>query len=343
MSAQPKIVVRTVKGVADGTTAAGCREVAVRRVFFTPAILLPRLSRYTARTHHPMSPPTTILRIGMLCLLALTTLAAVGRQEAKTVILSLVDADGRPLTDVQADDVRVREDVTDGQVLGLKRAASPLFIQVLVDTTPAVEPFVSDLRKALTAFVQRIKAGDPSAQIGLLEFGGAAAPITPITGSVDDLEKSITRIFPKPNVGSVLLEAIITASNSLVSRPSPRRAIVSFNIEPSNELSRESPNKMFLALALSGAQVWSLSLQTTNRAAPRDVVLNDVTRRTGGRREIINSSSAIQGYLEQYADVLLAQYELTYRVPGDRPAKVLLTGTTRPGARIHASTLPSQR
>lgn len=261
----------------------------------------------------------------------------------RTLVLSVVDGAGRPLTDVQPDDVRVREDGTDGEVVGLKRAPGPLYIQILVDTTPGTEPYVSDIRKALTSFVQRVKAADPGARIGLMEFGQAAAPIVPITESAGDLEKGITRIFPKPRSASVLLEAIVAASNSLMPQPGPRRAIVAFNTEPSDEQSRESPNRMLQALSLSGAQVWSVSLQTLNRNNPnRDIVLNQVAKVTGGRREIVVASSAIQGYLENYADVLQAQYEMTYRMPGDRPAKVVQTGTTRPGARVHASTLPQQ-
>jgi hypothetical protein len=273
--------------------------------------------------------------------LALGLSAAASVAQDRTLVLAVVDSAGRPLTDLQADDVRVREDGVDGEVVGLRRASGPLFIQFLVDTTPAMEPYVSDIRKATIAFVRRIKAGDPTAEIGVMEFGQAASPVVQMTSSLEQLENGISRIFPKPQSASVLLEAIVAASNSLMPRSGYRRAIVSFNTEPSNEQSGEAPKRMLVALGLSGAQLWSVSLQTQNRSnAARDVVLNDVTKRTGGRREIIVASSAIQGYLEAYADVLLAQHELTYRVPGGRAAKVVQTGTTRPGARVHASTLP---
>jgi antitoxin (DNA-binding transcriptional repressor) of toxin-antitoxin stability system len=283
------------------------------------------------------------LTAAVLGLATILTAGASSAQRERTLVLSVVDGSGRPVTDLQADDVRVREDGVDGEVTGLKRAPGALYLQVLVDTTPGTEPYVSDIRKALAAFIQRVKAGDPAARLGLMEFGQAAAPIVPITDSADDLDKGITRIFPKPRSASVLLEAIVAASNSLMPQPGPRRAIVSFNTEPSDEQSRESPKRMLQALGLSGAQVWSVSLQTLNRNNPnRDIVLNEVAKVTGGRREIVVASSAIQGYLETYADALLAQYEMTYRMPGDRPAKVVQTGTTRPGARVHASTLPQQ-
>lgn len=278
-----------------------------------------------------------------LCLAPFAHAAGPQAPRDRTLVLSVVDGAGRPATDLQPDDLRVREDGVDGEVTGLKRAPGSLYLQVLVDTTPGTEPFVSDIRKALTAFVQRVKAADAAAQIGLMEFGQAAAPIVRLTGELGDLEKGITRIYPKPRSASVLLEAIVAGSNSLMPQPGPRRAIISFNTEPSDEQSRESPNRMLQALALSGAQVWSVSLQTLNRNNPnRDVVLNQIAKVTGGRREVIVAASAIQGYLESYADALLAQYEMTYRMPNDRPAKVVQTGTTRAGARVHASTLPLQ-
>lgn len=261
----------------------------------------------------------------------------------RTLVLSVVDTAGAPVTDLRADDVRVREDGTDGEVLALSRASGPLFVQLLVDTTPEAERYVSDMRKAFTEFVRQLKLGDPSAEIGVMEFGQAATPIVGITGKLEDLEKGIGRIFPKPQAASVLLEGIIAASSSLSARASRRRAIVSFNVEPSDEQSRQSPKQMLQSLALSGAQVWSLSLQTGNRNnANRDIVLNEVTKVTGGRRDVIVTSSAIDMYLRRYANALLVQYEMTYRVSGRKQPQVVQTGTTRPGTRVHASSFPPQ-
>ena len=128
---------------------------------------------------------------------------------------------------------------------------------------------------------------------------------------------------------------------SLAPKSTRRRAIVSFNVEPSDEQSRQSPETMIKALAVSGTQVWSLSLQTENRNnASRDVVLNEVAKRSGGQRDIIVTSSAIDQYLRRYSNALLMQFELTYRVDSLRRPQVVQTGTTRPGTKVHASTFP---
>ena len=260
----------------------------------------------------------------------------------RTMILSVVDDGGAPVLDLTATDLRVREDGIDGEVVSVRRAAGPLFVQLLVDTTPGIEPHVSEIRKALAGFVQQVKQGDPSAEIGLMEFGQAAVPIVEITGDAAALEKGIRTVFPKPRSASVLLEGIIAASTSLMPKSTRRRAIVTFNVEPSDEQSRQSPQRMMQALALSGAQVWSLSLQSGNRNnANRDIVLNDVAKRSGGRRDIIVAASAIEMYLRRYATALLAQHEMTYRVVNRKQPQVVQTGTTRPGTKVHATTFPS--
>ena len=259
----------------------------------------------------------------------------------RRLIVSLVDESGAPVTDVTAADLRVREDGIDGEVISVARASGPLYVEVLVDTTPGIEPFVSDIRKFLAELVQHVKQGDPTAHIGLMEFGQAAVPIVPMTADAEALEKGIRTIFPKPRSGSVLLEGIIAASNSLAPRATRRRGIISFNVEPSDEQSRQTPQRMMQSLALSGTQVWALSLQTNNRMnANRDVVLNDVARRSGGRRDIIVASSAMGMYFRRYANALLTQYEMAYRVANPRQPQVVQTGTTRPGTRIHATTFP---
>ena len=283
------------------------------------------------------------MRTSILLAIVFAGMTLVQSPVERTLVLSVVDEGGTPVTDLQSDDVRVREGGTDAEVVSLKRATGPLFVQVLVDTTPTTEPHVSEIRKALAAFVSHLKQGDPSAEIGLMEFGQAAVPIVGITSDAEALDKAIRRIFPKPRSASVLLEAIIAASNSLAPRSTRRRAIVTFNMEPSDEQSQQSPKQLLQALALSGAQVWSISLQTGNRNnANRDIVLNEVARVSGGRREVIVSASAIDMYLKRYANALLAQYELTYRITNRKQSQVVQTGTTRPGTRVHASTFLPQ-
>jgi hypothetical protein len=162
--------------------------------------------------------------------------------------------------------------------------------------------------------------------------------IEPFTRDYEKLTHSINRVFPKRRAASVLVEALIAANIELAKQPSKRRAIVAFNMEPSDEQSREEPRRISDAFRLAGAQLWSLSLQKgTNKNAKRDVVLTQLTRNSGGHREFIVAQSAIETHLTQFAGALVSQYEVTYKRPeGPRP-NVVQTGTTRQGTRLHAS------
>jgi VWFA-related protein len=273
-------------------------------------------------------------------------LAAVGGAAAhaqsavdKSIFVSAVDASGAPVRGLTAAEFRAREDGTDREVVGLEPATDTLNIVILADTTQNADTFIRDIRDSLTSFVRQVHAVSPEAQISLMEFGQAAVTITPFTNSTAALEEGISKLVSRPDADSVLLEALIAANDSLAKRPSPRRAVVILNMEPSTERSREDPKRVQEALRNSVAQLWAVSLQKgALRNATRDIVLGALTKNTGGRREFLVASAAAQSVLKGYADTLTAQYELTYKRPesAKRPLAVQV-GVLRQGLRLHAS------
>jgi len=255
----------------------------------------------------------------------------------KSIFVSALDESGRPVKDLTAAELRIREDGVDREVTGLKPAGDPLTIALLADTTQGASEYTRDIRDALSAFVRQVRAASPDAPITLMEFGQASITVIPFTTSTDDLDKGINKLVGKPNAASVLLEALIDASDHLAKRPSPRRAIVVLNMEPSDEQSREEPKRINEALRKSGAQLWAVSLQKGTMKNPtRDIVLNALTKNTGGNREFIVGQSALLPVLKSYADALTSQYELTYKRP-NKSAQVVQVGTTRLGLKLHAS------
>jgi VWFA-related protein len=291
----------------------------------------------TARTHHSRTA-LALLALVVVPWLAVSSLTA-GEQSAgeRTLIFSAVDEAGKPVKDIKTEEILIREDGVDREIVSVKPSTETLNIMLLADTTAALDEMLLDVRKALIAFVSQVHAVSPNAQISLMEFGQAAVTSVPFTTSGADLEKGINRLSGKPRSASVLLEAINAASNTLAKRPSPRRAIVSLNIEPGDEQSREDPKRIVESLRKSLAQLWSVSIQKGGlKNAQRDLVLNVFTKNTGGAREYIVSQSAIATYLTNFADALTSQYEATYKRPATKAQSVQI-GVTRPGVRLHAS------
>lgn len=284
-----------------------------------------------------------------LLALALAPGLAVRAQSAadKTIFVTVLEESGKPVTDIKLGEILIREDGVDREVVTVERATQPLYVAMLVDTTPQAQPYVRDIRDGFVAFARQVRAANPEARISITEFGQAAVPITPFTTDAEKLEKDIGRIYPKQDAPSVLLEALIDASNSLAKQNSPRRAIVAFNMEGTLERSREEPAKVQEAIRKAGAQLWALTLDRGQKKletlSQRDIVLNALTKNTGGKREYINAEPAIPVHLKLFADALAAQYAVTYKRPSSERPKVVQTGLTRAGPlKLHAGVFAPQ-
>ena len=173
----------------------------------------------------------------------LVVVAAPRAASDKTIFVTALDDNGSPVKGLTLEDFRLREDGVDREISDVKPATDPLQVVLLADTTSGAQDILQDLRKSLTGFVHQVLTVSPDAPIKIMEFGQAAVTVAPYSTSTADLEKAINKIVGKPNAQSVLLEALIAASNDLSKRPSRRRAIVSVNIEPNDEQSREEPKR----------------------------------------------------------------------------------------------------
>src|SRR5205807_1046790 len=105
----------------------------------------------------------------------------------------------------------------------------------VTDAYGTAEEYVRDLRVAVDAFAKQLLAQSPDASVSLMEFGQAAMTLVPYTQSPEEFDRGVKKIVARPDVGSVLFEALDRANTDLGKRPSARRAIVSLNLEPSDE------------------------------------------------------------------------------------------------------------
>ena len=295
--------------------------------------------------------------LGLLAVFGAPALTAT-EQDEKVLYLTVVDKDGKSVTDLKTEEVLIRESDGDREVVSVKRSTRPLAIEILADTTKqaggtgmmssqtsqtGAAELIRDIRVAIGQFIKDIAAGGPEHGMQIMEFGQAAIPVTKMTSDVAELEKGVTRLFPKPNAASLLLEAIIEASKELSKAKQPRRAIVALNIEPGDEQSAAQVQKMHDELVKSRASLWAVSLQVgQNRNQMRGLVLERLTANTGGRREFIQAQSALEQMMKNIADNLLQQYEVTFKRPNGSKPQAIAVGVRRDNLKLYASKIPPQ-
>jgi len=115
------------------------------------------------------------------------------------------------------------------------------------------------------------------------------------------------------------------------------------NIEPGDEQSRQNIRQLHEGLVKAHSTIWAVSLQAgTNKNQARGLVLEKLTGDHGGRREFIQSQSALELVMKNFAANLLNQYEVTYRRPAGAKPQIVRVGVRREGLKLHASLIPPQ-
>ena len=278
----------------------------------------------------------------------------------KTVYATWLDKDGKVITNLAPDEVVVVEDGKQRQTMDFKRATAPMSIVMLADTSAAVAgagldsrgssatsagDMIHDIRAAFSEFAKVMLAANPKNELALMEFGQASIMITNFASNGEELEKSIMRLNTKPNAASVLLEGIMEASKELGKRPNARRAIVTVNVMPDNEQSREPANNIMKELAKDRASFFSVSLQKGDlRNASRGPILEGYADKTGGKRDVIVGQSALVDMLKSYSTILNSQYEISFTRPVGAPPQLLQLGThpNRGTVKVLQSKFPPQ-
>ena len=283
---------------------------------------------------------------GIICA-ALVCLAVAPRAQERTgsprqrsVTLTVLDRDGKAITDISPDQFTVKEDNIAREVLGVGKPTTPMSIVLLIDTSDGIQPLVQDIRQGLESFGKTMFERQPGVSIATMSFGERPTVEADFSTTSVGFQTGINKIFARTGSGAYFLEAISEAVKSLKKHQAARPAIVAFVNEASPEFSNETSDQIADAVKSVGAQLWVAVLQgrgtnLSQEERNRSAVIGDVTKLSGGTSDMLLSRLAIAAKFGDLADRLTSQIVLTYSRPDSLiPPERVEVGVKRNGARV---------
>lgn len=265
----------------------------------------------------------------------------------RTIIVGALDQKGAPITDLKPEDLVVRENGVAREVLRVAKDTAPMTIAFMVDDSAASKTAMMDIRQGVDEFMSAMAGGN---DIALLTFGERPTIVVPYTKDKAALQNGARKLFYRDTAGAYFLEAIRDASRGLQKRAPERPVIVSLMTE-GVEFSTLGYDNVLNELYKSGAQFHALILtevtaenQMAQEIRYRNIVLDEGTRSTGGRRQQLLVASSIPFALSQLAAELTNQYLVTYARPETliQPDKIEVEAK-RPGLTVRARTRPEPK
>jgi Ca-activated chloride channel family protein len=234
----------------------------------------------------------------------------------REMIVSVLDKQGVPVTDLTADDFLVREDGVRREVLRAGRATGPITLALLVDTSQAASPYMADIRRALGTFLQRMGGAN---LVALTTFGERPSILVDYTTSVAALERGVGRLFALRGSGAYFLDAVAEICKGLSKRDVDRAVILAIGTggpEFSTRLCRDLlPQLRDSGAALDVLVVNGNTLDTSSEGRERALFLDEGPRATGGTRANLLTSMALDAALARLASELTNQYRIVYARP----------------------------
>lgn len=262
----------------------------------------------------------------------------------RTIVVSALDDKGAPIADLKPEDLVVRENSVAREVLRVAKDTAPMTIAFLVDDSAAAKSAMMDIRQGVGEFMAKMAGAN---DIALLTFGERPTIVVGYTKDKAALENGVKKLFYRDTAGAYFLDAIRDAARGLEKRNAERPVIISLMTE-GVEFSTLGYDRVLDELYKSGAQFHALVLTEVQAVDPtaqeiryRNIVIDEGTRTTGGRREQLLASSSVPYALGQLAAELNNQYLVTYARPETLiPPEKVLVEAKRPGLTVRARTRP---
>lgn len=284
--------------------------------------------------------------VGLVTGLLVATLTAAPPLERRTVYVTAVDRDGRPVPLLTADDFRVKEDGRVKKIVQAQLATEVMHIALLLDDGGTS---LAAMRQATGQFVERLQR---KAEFSLTTTGGQPQARVKLTADPREIYAGLLGTFPNSAPTTQFLDAVLESARNHIRRHAVRPVIVAI-ISEGEELSTSRADLVLDTLQQSGAMFYYIGLgmpvttgtrpapgtfraadSTESEAVQRNTVVGSGPKNSGGRSEQVLLPNGIEPLMLSFAAELAGQYAVTYETYANRAR--LEVSTPRSGIKLRA-------
>jgi Ca-activated chloride channel family protein len=255
------------------------------------------------------------------------------------VPVSVTDASGNPVVDLELEDFRIEED---GRLMVLssiaKTGITPLELALVMDTSASVQSrFEFEVQSAIRFLTRILKPGD---YVGIITIGSHPRLIQPSTDNIEEALHSLNTMVAGRE-STALYDTVVMAASLLRQTLSPESRRVQVVISDGEDNSSESHE---LEDALREIQHADCILYAINPAGPSistdgQRALQGLAGETGGTAFLPDGPDELEAVFDRIARELDTQYLLEYYSDkrGDASfRKIAVQVPGRPGLRIRS-------
>jgi Ca-activated chloride channel homolog len=269
-----------------------------------------------------------LVPVGVVVLAAIAAAAAPAQQppikddrlfqsgiEVISVTATVTDRDGQPVTGLEREAFEVFEDGLHRDITQFTRERVPIGLGVLLDISDSMfGRRIQDARAAVNRFLFELL--EPVDEFFVMAFNHKPKPLTGWTRAQPDIQRALDGL--KPNGGTAIYDAIVDSLPLLEVRTRPRGAVVVIS-DGADTASNIGLRELRSALLRTDGFVYAIAIDPPDRQAINTRVnaqaLREITAETGGRTEVVQSSSQLVDATARIAEELNSQYVLGYTSP----------------------------
>jgi Ca-activated chloride channel homolog len=259
--------------------------------------------------------------------------------EVVSLNITVADAAGRYVTDLEPGDFQIYEDGVKQDVVFFNKGNSPIALSVLLDTSASMESRLPTAQEAAIGFARKLRSQDLAE---IIDFDSRVVTLQAFTNNVASLEQAIRKTSAGGSTS--IYNAVYIALKDLKKAMAPnadeirRQAIVV--LSDGEDTSSLLPFDEVLDLAKrSDTAIYSIGLRDEEDNASKgfkeaEFVLRQFSQQTGGRAFFPSQIGDLANVYGQIADEISSQYVVGYTSKNarhDGTWRRIVARVTRPG------------